>query len=193
MEARFLEEVALRKRISEKANLNRLVKNYTEEHEDGIVRLEISDSDTERYGFEEVIGFLEERTKYLPLVRGVTIVVDNQSPEKRAGCLEKVRKSIMNALIPSIYYIDMEMKRLMRVSVILMIVGVVAMGSASLIAELKFNAYALHEILVITSWVFIWAAVEKFFFDRGNLKQRRKQLERLYFANYSSSAEGTER
>ena len=185
-----MEEAVLRKRISEKANLERLVKDYSQEHEDGIVRLEISDPDPENYDFEGIIGFLEDRTKYLPLIRGVTIIIDNKVSGVTGDWLEKVRKLIMNALIPSIRYIDMDMKRLMRVSVILMIVGIVAMGSASLIAELKFNAYALHEILVITSWVFIWAAVEKFFFDRGNLKRRRKQLERLYFANYSGSTDG---
>jgi len=57
-----------------------------------------------------------------------------------------------------------------------MVFAILAMGRASLLSELSFNPYALHEILVIASWIFIWAAVEMFFFDRRNLKNRKHRL-----------------
>ncbi|HCO70253.1 MAG TPA: hypothetical protein DIT26_06725 [Mesotoga infera] len=60
------------------------------------------------------------------------------------------------------------------------------MGTASLLSELAFNAYFLHTILVIASWVFIWAAVEMFFFNRRRLKNRKHRLQWIYFAEISA-------
>ncbi len=67
-----------------------------------------------------------------------------------------------------------------------MLFGFLAMGRASLLSELSFNPYALHEILVIASWVFIWAGIEIFFLDRRKLKNRKHRLQQIYFAEFSA-------
>ena len=39
-----------------------------------------------------------------------------------------------------------------------------------------FRGNFFQSIIVIVSWVFVWAAVEKWFFDRKDLKEKRKSL-----------------
>ena len=39
-----------------------------------------------------------------------------------------------------------------------------------------FRGNFFQSIIVIVSWVFVWAAVEKWFFDRKDLKEKRRSL-----------------
>jgi hypothetical protein len=49
-----------------------------------------------------------------------------------------------------------------------------------------FQSNTFQNIVVIVSWVFVWAAVEKWFFDRGNLKEKRMSLLQILSAKITS-------
>jgi len=48
----------------------------------------------------------------------------------------------------------------------------------------------IDQILVITSWVFIWTSVEKIFFERRDVMYHKRLIQRLYFAVYSNPQAG---
>ena len=48
----------------------------------------------------------------------------------------------------------------------------------------------IKEITLVATWVFVWTAVEKFFFDRGRLQERRFSLLQILSANVKSDENG---
>lgn len=184
VEMGILKTETLKINKSDIEELNQLVRDYSERTEDDVVHIQLEKANLDKHEADKLIELLEERTIYLPLRRGIIIKI--KSPDNNSEHITKeIRDLIREHLIPIIHYIDLDQRRLIRVSALLMIFGVLAMGTASLLSQLAFNAYSLHEILVITSWVFIWAAVEMFFFDRRKLKNRKHRLQRIYFAEFS--------
>jgi len=49
-----------------------------------------------------------------------------------------------------------------------------------------FQGNAFQNVVVIISWVFVWAAVEKWFFDRRALKEKRQSLLQILSAKITS-------
>ena len=183
MEMKNLRKATSTEKRNELDELRNLVGSYSENADDNHVHLTLRGPDLAGDDAERAIDVLEEKTKYLPLKGNLTVMVDCDCGDLLDSS-KKIKDSIRKQLIPLLYYVDLHLRRLSRVSVVLMIFGVLAMGTASLLSELSFNAYALHEILVIASWVFIWASVETFFFDRRRLKNKKHRLQRIYFADY---------
>ncbi|MBN2220346.1 MAG: hypothetical protein JW697_08730 [Kosmotogaceae bacterium] len=178
-----MEKITFTEKRNELDELLNLVGNYSEKADDNHVHLNLTGPDLTDDDAERAVDVLEEKTKYLPLKRNLTVMVDCNCGDL-LDLSKKVKDSIRKQLIPLLYYVDLDLRRLSRVSAAMMVFGVLAMGTASLLSELSFNPYALHEILVIASWVFIWAAVETFFFDRRKLKNRKHHLYRIYFAEF---------
>ena len=170
----------------ETSELDRRVKNYSEKADDGTVNVKVEDKSFGKQDAEKLIELLEERTRYLPLRRGLSVSIEGTESEMKEF-IPRVRNSVRDSLVPLVFYIDLDLKRLAKLSVILIVVGMLAMGIASILTELSFNAYALHEILVIASWVFIWAAVETFFFERRKLRKRKHHLQRIYSAEFTTA------
>ncbi len=183
---KFLNKTSLERVKVETRELDRRVKSYSERADDGTVHVKADDTSFAKQDAEKLIELLEERTRYLPLRRGLSVSIEGPESEMKEF-IPRVRNSIRDSLVPLVYYVDLDLKRLARLSVILIVVGMLAMGSASILTELSFNAYALHEILVIASWVFIWAAVETFFFERRKLKNRKHHLQRIYSAEFTTA------
>ncbi|MCB1223777.1 MAG: hypothetical protein KDK21_07595, partial [Mesotoga sp.] len=127
--------------------LRNLVGSYSQSADDNHVHLNLRGPDLTGDDAERAIDVLEEKTKYLPLKGNLTVMVDCDCGDLHDFSI-KIKDSIRKQLIPLLYYVDLDLRRLSRVSVVLMIFGVLAMGTASLLSELSFNAYALHEILV---------------------------------------------
>ena len=185
-EMEFLNKTSLERVKVETSELDRRVKNYSERADDGTVNVKVEDKSFGKHDAEKLIELLEERTRYLPLRRGLSVSIEGTESEMKEF-IPRVRNSVRDSLVPLVYYIVLDLKRLARLSVILIVVGMLAMGIASILTELSFNAYALHEILVIASWVFIWAAVETFFFERRKLKNRKHHFQRIYSAEFTTA------
>jgi len=181
-EMEFLNKTSLERVKVETSELDRRVKNYSERADDGTVNVKVEDKSFGKHDAEKLIELLEERTRYLPLRRGLSVSIEGTESE-----MKEFFPRVRDSLVPLVYYIDLDLKRLARLSVILIVVGMLAMGIASILTELSFNAYALHEILVIASWVFIWAAVETFFFERRKLKNRKHHFQRIYSAEFTTA------
>jgi len=172
--------------------LDERVKAYSEEAEDDTVHLKVSNFLPDEQEIREIIDNLEDGTRYLPLHRGVVVVVECE--DAGTGDLDTFRESVKKELIPRLYYLDRDMKRLTRIGLIMLAIGAVIMGVSTFLATMTFTAsYVIDQILVITSWVFIWTSVEKIFFERRDVMYHKRLIQRLYFAIYSNPQRGSER
>jgi hypothetical protein len=129
----------------------------------------------------DVIRDLEEETRYTPLNRKITV-------EVLAGKLDVhlpiIIDQIQDELIPIIYYLKKDFRRLTVIGSILMGVGNFVLIFGGLISDSIFASAISQEVYAIFSWIFIWTGVEKLLFDRREMSNRIKLLKRLFHAKY---------
>ena len=85
--------------------------------------------------------------------------------------------SIEPAIAQELFQIKKKRKTIMISSIILLIVGVIFLVLSTIFEALKI--LITQNVLIIASWVFIWIGVERWFFDRFDLRTTRKNLLRI--------------
>ena len=76
---------------------------------------------------------------------------------------------------------ERKLKQTAIFSLVVLILGILFLG-IFVLEEIFFHNVVLSIILEIASWVFIWEAVDSFFLERIALKEKRRQMARLYDA-----------
>ena len=76
---------------------------------------------------------------------------------------------------------ERKLKQTAIFSLVVLILGILFLG-IFVLEEMFFRNVVLSIILEIASWVFIWEAVDSFFLERIALKEKRRQMARLYDA-----------
>lgn len=76
---------------------------------------------------------------------------------------------------------ERKLKQTAIFSLVVLILGILFLG-IFVLEEMFFHNVVLSIILEIASWVFIWEAVDSFFLERIALKEKRRQMARLYDA-----------
>ena len=66
----------------------------------------------------------------------------------------------------------------------LLVLGVASFGVRAIINKYISNV-SINEILLIVAWVFIWRAVETFYFERKKIRKDKLKLIQLYMARYN--------
>lgn len=79
-----------------------------------------------------------------------------------------------------------EIKRVTKISVIMTILGIIALSLFILVSKLWNNFYATT-IIEIASWVFIWEAVDYFFLERPKIKAKCFIIQQIYNAKIEIS------
>lgn len=74
---------------------------------------------------------------------------------------------------------ERKLKQTAIFSLVVLILGILFLG-IFVLEEIFFHNVVLSIILEIASWVFIWEAVDSFFLERMALKEKRRQMARLY-------------
>jgi len=80
-----------------------------------------------------------------------------------------------------------ERKDTQKMAIILFLVGVL-LFLFGMVFEL-YNVAVVKDIIVIASWVFVWAAVEKWFFDRKDQRENRLNILRIINAKVTTKDE----
>ncbi len=76
---------------------------------------------------------------------------------------------------------ERKLKQTAIFSLVVLILGILFLG-IFVLEEMFFHNVVLSIILEIASWVFIWEAVNSFFLERMTLKEKWRQMARLYDA-----------
>ncbi|MDR2085016.1 MAG: hypothetical protein LBP67_08500 [Bacteroidales bacterium] len=129
----------------------------------------------------ELITYLENEIKYKPVDEPITVEIDIKTHDEKF--IESLEKLIKKSTINNIEDITHDLKRNLRISILLLIFGLITLGCISLFSYFT-DHYVFNEFFVIVSWVLIWQFVEMYFFDRPKLKYDKMKLLQLYFAEF---------
>jgi hypothetical protein len=172
---RTLEIIAL------KGNLEARLKQYGREIDEDMASFKLLSDKFEGKIVQDTIRDLEEETRYTPLNRKVTVEVQAGNFEVH---LPIIIDQIQDELVPVIYYVKKDIRRLTVIGSILSIIGSLVLIFGGILSDTLFLNTISEEVYGIFSWIFIWTGVEKLLFDRREIQYRVKLLKRLFHAKY---------
>ncbi len=167
--------------IALKGDLDARLTQYGREIDEDMASFKIVSDKFEGKVVQDTIRDLEEETRYTPLTRKVTVEVQAGNFEVH---LPIIIDQIQDELIPVIYYLKKDIRRLTLIGSILFSIGSFVLIFGGLFSETLFANAISAGSAEIFSWIFIWTGVEKLLFDRREVQYRVKLLKRLFHAKY---------
>ena len=125
----------------------------------------------------EIIDYLKIETKNIPKGNGLIISIKTGENEKIKLIENLIKKNIKE----QINRINEKIKKAHRNSFILAIIGIILIGTTQ-IFQIFEKRYSLNEFIMVMSWVFMWKAVEIFFFERVKLVKELRVLFKIYLS-----------
>ena len=167
--------------IALKGDLDARLTQYGREIDEDMASFKIVSDKFEGKVVQDTLRDLEEETRYTPLTRKVTVEVQAGNFEVH---LPIIIDQIQDELIPVIYYLKKDIRRLTLIGSLLFSIGSFVLIFGGLFAETLFANAISAGSAEIFSWIFIWTGVEKLLFDRREVQYRVKLLKRLFHAKY---------
>lgn len=134
---------------------------------------------------QEIMNYLEEASKYVPLYKPIKINVTMHNHEISSELLKQVELMVERSLARRIIDLNVMMKDTILRSILMIIFGLISMV-INIMLDTYANVYMLEEVFMIASWVFIWQSVEGLFFDRRKIHISKLKLLHVYSADYDS-------
>lgn len=167
--------------IALKGDLDARLNQYGREIDEDMASFKIVSDKFEGKVVQDTLRDLEEETRYTPLKRKVTVEVQAGNFEVH---LPIIIDQIQDELIPVIYYLKKDIRRLTLIGSLLFSIGSFVLIFGGLFSETLFANAISAGSAEIFSWIFIWTGVEKLIFDRREVQYRVKLLKRLFHAKY---------
>jgi len=181
----IIESIREIEKLSRKAEKRVLKKTETEI----TLRLTECDDIYEKYSnyrdkqiSHEILDYLEDQTKYIPVYSQVNINIETGKNEETI--IENVKDAVRNHLRVGIIEKQIEMTQNLKEFNALLVLGVTSFGVKAILNKYISNV-SINEILLIVAWVFIWRAVETLYFDRKRIRKDKLKLIQLYMAKYN--------
>ena len=108
---------------------------------------------------------LKQECEYIDYSENIEIII----PEK---CADDFKKNLENMMSNEASHIKKDMREIRFKSILFLIIGVLWFTFGNIFTVLTF----VKEITVVATWVFVWSAVEMWFFDSNRLKKRKYNL-----------------
>jgi hypothetical protein len=167
--------------IALKGDLDARLNQYGREIDEDMASFKIVSDKFEGKIVQDTIRDLEEETRYTPLTRKVTVEVQAGNFEVH---LPIIIDQVQDELIPVIYYLKKDIRRLTLIGSILFAIGGFVLIFGGIFSETLFANAISAGSAEIFSWIFIWTGFEKLIFDRREIQHRVKLLKRLFHAKY---------
>lgn len=121
--------------------------------------------------------FLVEKAESLHKRSKLRIKIFSDFPLEEHELISAIKNKFKGEFEPY----ERKLKQTAIFSLVVLILGILFLG-IFVLEEMLFHNVVLSIILEIASWVFIWEAVDSFFLERMALKEKRRQMARLYDA-----------
>jgi hypothetical protein len=128
---------------------------------------------------EDILAYLRNRAKYVPPLDRLVVNVASRGPETPHDLANAVRSATRDAIL----YAHNELQQIKKLYTILFVLGVLTFVVKTFVTSFFKNA-GVNEIFLIIMWVFVWRAVELFFFDRGTIVRESMRLVQLHEARF---------
>lgn len=124
----------------------------------------------------EVASYLENAIKYIPPKFDITLHIKSKdiNDEKK----NQYKNAIKNYFTNNILQLKREIFFQTIMSLIMLFIGIFIISLMLILSNNKVNIIQ-DTILEIAGWVFIWEAVDKFFFERHKLKYELRKAYQL--------------
>jgi hypothetical protein len=199
-EAEKLREKQLGQQISKFKEADKEVlkieyEEYDEDEDYAVIDLEINqESDiyqkftmlSRRRISQEIMNHLEENAKYVPLYRPLLINVTRPHQTIDGDLLKTIELMVERSLTKRIIDLTVSIKQIKILSTLMVLFGLTAMMISILLSERYLNLFIINEVFYISSWVFVWKAVEGFLFDLRKTTEQKYKLLQIYSADYCS-------
>jgi len=164
-----------------KRNLRELEKTVLAKHKDKRENEVVLEHDDFKDGKLSWNGFrrLRDECEYIDYKDDIEIKVPAQYADSFKDTVELMATN-------ELLHIKKDIRDMRIAALLFFLVGV-----AVLAIGLSIQSPIRQELFIIVSWVFIWAASEKIFFDRSNLKDSRYNLLHILSAKVQEIAEET--
>ena len=126
----------------------------------------------------DIIEYLFNEVENFPLKNSVEIHVRMPVLFKR----EFIEKLIKDNIGEQILKINKKLFRKDRSSIVLAVFGMLLIAFTQVFQFLA-SRYSFKELIIVMSWVFMWKAVELFFFERVAILKEKRILLKLYYAH----------
>ena len=169
------------------------VMKYSDKMEDGVIDLKVVSLPASKDEIFSTVHRLIEEAEYIPYQQQVVVRVGLLTGLKETKNLNEFQDIINKEFVRKIFQITKKMKYLFGVSILSLIFGLVAMVVAFTLQNSTSIWLSLFQgFLSVTSWIFLWTAVEKLVFDYRTLNSGRRDLFMLYEADYTFSPDSVE-
>jgi len=128
---------------------------------------------------EDILPYLRNRAKYVPPLDRLVVHVAPHGPET----LHDLANAVRNATRDAILYAHNELQQIKKLYTLLFVLGVLTFVVKTFVTGFFKNA-GVNEIFLIVMGVFVWRAVELFFFDRGTIVRESMRLVQLHEARF---------
>lgn len=128
---------------------------------------------------EDILTYLRNRAKYVPALDRLVVNVALHGSET----LQELANAVRNATRDAILSAHSELKQIKKLYTLLFVLGILTFVAKTFVTGFFKNA-GVNEIFLIIMWVFVWRAVELFFFDRGTIVRENMRLIQLHEARY---------
>jgi len=127
----------------------------------------------------EIVDYLINGTDTIPRKNALTVSV--RAPENSSCDIALVEKLIKDAARDKMLAARKKIKKETRNSVVLAFFGMLLIGLTQIFHFLD-QRISFHEFIIVMSWVFMWKAVELWFFERTKLIKENRTLMKIHYA-----------
>lgn len=160
--------------------LKERIKRYKEYMEESYIEVDAKEVLNKNTLSDAILG-MEEDNKYIPIREDIEIIIKNAEATQQT----LIKNKIETQLVLRMYEINSSLKRLYKRIIVSFIIGVVSLVANVIINYMNIDNFLVYEVLSVLSWVFLWTAVDNFYFERHDLISKRALIERMYYANYT--------
>lgn len=154
----------MRSRIKELKEIEkRLIKKNQSKRENEVIleKADFKDGKLSASGYKR----LKHECEYIDYLEDIEIVVPKE-------CVDGFKDTLETLAANELSHIRKDQRETRMMAFACLFIGIVWFA----IGQFFTRTGMMHEITLIATWVFVWTAVTKFFFDRGDLQDRRFSL-----------------
>jgi hypothetical protein len=127
----------------------------------------------------EIMDYIKMETENIP--KENSLIISIKTNENGNGKVKLIDNLIKRNIKEKIGKVNENIRRTNRNSFILAFIGMILIGITQ-IFQIFERRYSVNEFIIVMSWVFMWKAVETFFFERVKLIKEKAILLKIYFS-----------
>ena len=130
----------------------------------------------------ELLSYIKKEAQHLPPELPLAVEVEME-PSKKTR-FQQFEAVLKKTITEEINALEIELKQQSHIALVLTALGILTFALIGLLSKIN-SGFGVKDLLSIVSWVFLWRAVEIYFFERQKTKNEKVKWMQLYFATFA--------